>query len=185
MSRKLIPLPPVGEHSRAGKTPEPRAPRAGPSPARRRYRYRRRHTPHFYIVIAALTSAAVVCVLNTIAFVSRSIEIANVAFAAIGVTTLIVCAAFFWGFYMLMSGNIPVKRLKVFLPHAGVGVLSPLLYTLNISIDLDGLGTQPLTGLALACGFACFALLCIQFTMGRAVVRPEPLRLLRKSSTLE
>jgi hypothetical protein len=157
--------------------------RAARSPVRRRYRYRRRHTPHFYIVVTALSGAAVVCVLNVIAYRSQSVEISNFAFAAVGVTTLVVFAAYFWGIFMLMSGRIPIRRLKVLVPHAAVGVLSPLLYTLNISADLDGLGTQPIGGLGVACGLCSFCLLCLQFAMGRAVVRTEPLRLLAGRAT--
>jgi hypothetical protein len=145
----------------------------------RRHRYRRRHTPHFYIVIAALIAAAVVCVLNGIAFAREDVILASVAFAAVVAAMVVVSAAYFWGFYMLMSGNIPVKRLKILIPHAAVGVMSSLLYMLNVSASLDGLGAKPVSGVALACSLASFGVLGVQYLMGRAMVRPERLRVLR------
>jgi uncharacterized membrane protein len=149
-------------------------------PARRRgYRYHRRHTPHFYIVVAALSAAAGVGALHAIAYRTQSILLADVAFAAVLVAALIVFLAYFWGFYMLMSGHIPKRRLKLLISHAGVGTLSPLLYTLNICLALDGLGSQPVSLWMLCVSMLCFALLAVQFAMGRALVHPESLRLLR------
>jgi hypothetical protein len=62
-------------------------------------------------------------------------------------------------------------------PHAMVGVLSPLIYTLNISIDVDGVGQSPISGWSLTCSVVCLLLLAVQFAMGRLVVRPEKLHL--------
>lgn len=118
------------------------------------------------------------CVLNSVAYASKSIGLAQVAFGAIVVTALVVFAAFFWGFFMIMNGHIPARRLKVLLPHGAVGVLSPLLYTINISVALDAVGREPVSMVSLVCGYASLALLSVQFTMGRAVVRTPPLRLL-------
>lgn len=149
--------------------------------ARKRYRFRRRHTPHYYLVITALSGAALVCVLKTAAYLTKSVILASISFGAVVFTALAVSVAFFWGFYMVMNGNIPVRRLRVLAPHAMLGVLSPLFYTLNISVALDSVGTQPESGLSLVTSFFCLGLLGIQFRMGRAVVRPEPIRLLRRS----
>lgn len=148
-------------------------------PRRHVYRYRRRHTPHFYIVVSALSAAILVCGLHAIAYETQSVLMANVAFAGVVIAALAVFAAYFWGFYMLMSGHIPQKRLKILIPHAGVGTLSPLLYTLNISLALDGLGSQPVSLGMLCVSVLCLALLGLQFTMGRALVRTESLRLLK------
>jgi hypothetical protein len=163
-------------------SPSPRRPEGG-AKARRRYRYHRRHTPHFYLVITSLSCAAVVCVLTTAAFAERSVLLTQVAFAAIVVTALVICAAFFWGFFMLMDGNIPAHRIRVLIPHAAVGVLSPLLYTLNIAAGLDGLGAASAGAVSVACSYASLGVLCIQFAMGRSVVRPEPLKGLRRIDT--
>ncbi len=148
-------------------------------PAAKRYHYHRRHTPHFYLVISALSCATGVCVLKGIAFVNRSVPLATFSFFAVLLTALVVSAAFFWGFTMVMNGNIPTRRLKVLLPHAALGVLSPLLYTLNVSVDYSSVGNAPIGALSLGISLFCLLLLCVQFRMGRAVVRPEPLRLLR------
>ncbi|HEX8918457.1 MAG TPA: hypothetical protein VF898_08135 [Chloroflexota bacterium] len=146
--------------------------------APRRQRFRRRHTPHYFLVLAGLAGAVSVCTLNTIGFVNRSVQFAEICFAAVALTALLISVAFFWGFFMLMNGRIPSHRLRYFVPHGAVGVLSPLLYTLNISTALDDVGSQPVSGLSLVCSYACLGLLCIQFAMGKAVVRPPRLRVL-------
>lgn len=148
--------------------------------AARHHRYRRHHTLHYYIVLTALMLAATVIVLNTIAYRSQSVTMATVAFVAVAITTFVICTAFFWGFFMVMNGNVPIKRLKVLVPHACVGVLSPLIYTLNISVELDGVGQSPTTGLALATSIVCFGLLIVQFAMGKMVVRPGKLRVIQQ-----
>lgn len=155
--------------------------RVPPSPARRRYRYRRRHTPHFYIVSTGLSAAALVCVLDAIAFAVGSVVLANLAFVAVVIASLLVFIGYFWGFFMVMSGNIPVKRLKVLVPHAVVGTLAPLLYTINISLAIEGFDTQPVGAIAVLCSIVSFVVLCGQFVMGRAVVRPQPVHIVRKS----
>jgi hypothetical protein len=154
--------------------------RAARGSARQRYRFWRRHTPHYYLVLTAISAAVMVCLLNAWAFLSRSLMVSGVAFAMTLFAALAICTAFFWGFYMIMNGNIPVHRLKVLAPHAVVGFLSPLCYTLNISFDLDGVGSRPISGLSLACSAFCLLLLGVQFTMGKLVVRPEPLRVISR-----
>jgi len=129
-----------------------------------------------------LSGATLVCVVNTVAFATRGIGLAEVAFGLVLVTALVIFSAFFWGFYMAMSGNVPAGRLKYLLPHGAVGTLSPLFYTINISIDLDRLG-QRVNVWSLATSFGCLAILLIQFGMGKAVVRPEPLRILPRTGT--
>jgi hypothetical protein len=145
----------------------------------RRYRYLRQHTPHYYLVLTGITLALLVCGLNCWAFVTKGLLISEVAFGAVVVATLVIFTAFFWGFFMVMSGNIPAHRIRYFLPHGAVGVLSPLFYTLNISFDLEDLGVRPINGLSLVCSFLCLGLLGLQFAMGKRVVRPEPIRLLK------
>lgn len=162
---------------RARPVPEPRVVHRPAS--RRRYRYRRRHTPHYFFVLPAVSAAAGVCLLYWIAYLTRSIMLAEVAFAVVLLTALAVCVAYFWGFYMLMKGSIPQHRLKILIPHAGVGTLSPLLYTLNICFALDGLGSQPVTIWMLIISLLCLTLLGVQFTMGKALVRTGPLRVIK------
>jgi hypothetical protein len=151
------------------------------SPARQRYRYRRRHTPHYYIVSTGISAAALVSLLNAIAYATRSIALANAAFVAVLFASLAVFTGYFWGFFMVMSGNIPVKRLKVLIPHAAVGTLAPLLYTLNVSIAVDGLGVRPVSMMSVVGSALSLILLCVQFVMGKAIVRPQPLRIVRES----
>lgn len=128
-------------------------------------------------MIAGVFAASLVCVLNFIGYKTGSIQLAEWCFACIILANALISTAFFWGFFMVMNGHIPIKRIKVLLPHAMVGVLSPLLYTLNISINLEGLGAQSVSGLSLACSLACLALLAVQWMMGRAIVKPEPIRM--------
>ena len=146
--------------------------------AKPRYKYHRRHTVHYYLVIASVFASACVCVLNFIGYKTGSIQLAEVCFASIVLANALISTAFFWGFFMVMNGHIPTRRIKVLLPHATVGVLSPLLYTLNISINLDGLGAQSVSGLSLACSVGCLGLLAVQWMMGRAIVKPEPIRIM-------
>ncbi|MDQ2741961.1 MAG: hypothetical protein M3Z66_06640 [Chloroflexota bacterium] len=150
-----------------------------PGRARQRYRYFRRHTPHYYLVLSGISLALLVCLLNTWAFLSKSVPLSEVAFGAVAVTALVISTAFFWGFFMVMNGNIPAHRIRVFIPHGIVGCLSPLCYALNVSLDLEDLGVRPVSGLALACSVLCVGLLGIQFAMGKGVVHTEPIRLLR------
>lgn len=172
----------MGRPLRAVPGTRPRGPSSRPA-SRHRYKFHRPHKLHYYFVMASITMAVVVCTLNTIAYATRRLDLADVAFAAILVAALTIFCTFFLGFFMLMNGNIPAKRLKYLIPHGAVGTLSPLLYTLNIAAALDGLGTQPVGIVSLATSYASFALLGIQFAMGKAVVRPDPLRLLRGRGT--
>lgn len=157
--------------------PTPRVVR-GPAP-RRRYRYHRRHTVHYYLVLTGVSAAAGVCLLYGAAYRTGSIVMGELAFAGAMVAGLAVFVAYFWGFYMLMSGNIPLQRVKILIPHAAVGTLSPLLYTLTICFGLDGLGSQPVTVWMPIISLLCLALLGVQFTMGKALVRPQPLRVIK------
>ncbi len=147
--------------------------------ARRRFKYWRRHTPHFFLATAAIASAAVLCVVEGVAFVAGGVTLTEAAFAVTCVTTGIVFAAYFWGFFMVMSGNIPVDRIKVFLPHAIVGTLSPLVYMLNLSLLFDSITATRLPGSSLALSIVSLGLLAIQFFMGKRVVRVERPRLLK------
>jgi hypothetical protein len=153
------------------------------APRRRRpYHYVRRHTPHYFIVLSGISCAIIVCALNAWAFITRSLLLSDVAFAAVSVTAVVISVAFFWGIYMVMSGNIPAHRIKVFVPHGIVGVLSPIFYTLNISFDLNDLGIRPTSGLSLGCSLVCLALLGVQFAMGKAVVHSDPLQVIKAAS---
>ena len=142
----------------------------------RKHRFYRRHTPHYYLVVGGFVGAAAVSILDIAAFTSRSPLLAEISFAAVLLTAGLIFSAFFWGFYMLMNWRAPFHRLKFVIPHAAVGMLSPLIYTLNVSLELDSLG-RSLPGWALAAALVSFALLCLQFSMGKAVVHAEPLRL--------
>lgn len=168
-------------------SPHPTSPRGGPvhHAPRRRYRFYRPHKVHYYLVITGIGLAILVCVLNTAAYVTQRMDLSMVAFFAILVTALIIFVAFFLGFTMVAGGHIPARRLKYVLPHAAVGMLSPLLYTLNISAALDTLGTGPVSRLSVTVSYVCLGLLLIQFAMGKAVVRPEPLRLVSSQGIRE
>jgi len=154
------------------------APRPASGPARRRYRYWRKHTPHYYLVLTALPCAVTVCILNAIAFFSRSILMAEVAFYATLATTLIILLTFFWGFCLVLTVNVPAHRMKYLIPHAAVGVLSPLAYSLNISLVVDTVGEQPVGAGLLIISCLCLALLLLQFSMGKGVVYNKPLYLI-------
>lgn len=146
---------------------------------RRRFHYFHRHTPHFYLVLAGISGAIVSFLMSLLAFDRRSIELSNIAFGVVAATSLVIFCAFFWGFYMLASGNIPTHRLRVFVPHAMVGVLAPLFYTINICLDLENVGIAPISEGAVICSGLCIVMLGIQFTMGKRVVRREPLHIVR------
>lgn len=148
--------------------------------ARRRYRFRRRHTPHFYIVTAALSMALLLCAVDIVVWQESSLVAVHVAFGILAVTCLTVMAAYFWGFYMAMSGNIPTDRLKIFIPHAVVGSLSPLIYVLNLTVAFDSVDQPRLNGLSLVLAFVSVGILIIQYSMGRRVVRVERLQLLTR-----
>ncbi len=153
-------------------------PRPSRGPARRRYRYRRKHTPHYYLVLTALPCAVAVCILDAIAFFSRSILMAEIAFSATLVTTLVILITFFWGFCLILTINVPVHRMKYLIPHAAVGALSPLAYSLNISLVVDTVGRQPVGAGLLITSCLCLALLLLQFSMGKGVVYNKPLYLI-------
>ncbi|MDQ2742439.1 MAG: DUF2231 domain-containing protein [Chloroflexota bacterium] len=153
-------------------------PRPAAGPARRRYRYWRKHTPHYYLVLTALPCALVVCILNAIAFFSRGILMAELAFYATLATTLIILVTFFWGFCLVLTIEVPVHRMKYLIPHAAVGLLSPLVYSLNISFIVDTVGSQPVNAGVLVTSCLCLALLLLQFSMGKGVVYNKPLYLI-------
>lgn len=147
--------------------------------ARRRFKFRRRHTPHFYLVVGAVAGASCLCLVDAVAYVLGGTALGVVAFGMTLLASVLVFAAYFWGFFMVMNGNIPVARMKVFLPHAVVGTLSPLVYMLNVSLLFDTLGSGPLPGWALALAVLSLSLLAVQFLMGRRVVRVERPRVLK------
>lgn len=149
--------------------------------ARRRYRFHRRHTPHYYLVAAGLTGAALVCVLNVVAFLTQRVDLATAAFVLVTITAITLYLAYFWGIFMVSSGHIPARRVMVV--HGMVGTLAPLFYTININAAIDGVGMRPLSGVSLVVGFAGLAMLVGQVLLGRAVVRPEPLRIIRREDT--
>lgn len=153
-------------------------PRKGKRPRPRRHRYWRRHTPHYYIVLSGVGSAAGGTVLDAVAYEDKSPRLAEIAFGATSFTALLIYIAFFWGFYLLMNWRIPAGRIKYFIPHGIVGTLSPLIYVLNVSLQLDVLG-KPLPGWALILSLVTLGLLCVQFAMGKVVVHVSPLRVIR------
>lgn len=159
------PLPPRGRRS------------ARPAP-KRRHKFYRPHKVHYYLVLTGISLAVLVCGLNTVAYLTRRVDLANATFAAVLVTALVIFVAFFMGFYMVAAGNIPVSRLKYLLPHAAAGMLSPLVYTLNIAASLDSIGEGPVSRFSVIASFVCLGLLLVQFAMGKAIVRPDPLRLI-------
>lgn len=171
MGRGLPAIPPT--------RPSPVKRQPGRRGARKKRTYYRPHKVHYYLVLTGISLAIGVCVLNTVGYATHRVDLADVAFWAIAAAALVICSAFFMGFFMIMNGNIPSKRIRILAPHAVVGTLSPLFYTLNIAAALDGLGTRPVTLLSLVVSYLCLVLLAVQFAMGKAVVRPEPLRLLK------
>jgi|SRR5579884_833932 len=172
--------------------PEPSSSRAGlerpvfvePILKRKRYRFRRKHTPHFYLVTAALTCAALLAGLEGVDIASRSVTLGNVSFWLTCATALVVFAAYFYGFFLIMHRDIPASRMKVILPHAIVGTLSPLVYAMNVTIAFDDLGSRPVTGFAFGAALVSFFLLCGQYRMGRAVVKVDRPRILRPPQRL-
>jgi hypothetical protein len=146
---------------------------------RRRYRYLRAHKPHYYFVLSGITCASIVLVLETAAYLNRSVQLAEVAFGAVAVTTLVIFCAFFCGFYMALSGTVPIHRLKYVVPHGAVGVLAPLFYTLNISFGVEGVGREPVSAGMVLSSALCLVMLVVQFAMGKAVVHQEPLHLVK------
>jgi hypothetical protein len=60
-----------------------------------------------------------------------------------------------------------------------VGTLSPLIYMLNISLALDAVGRRPVGFVSLMCACASLGVIILQFTMGKRVVKVEPLRVVR------
>ncbi|MGH2449121.1 MAG: hypothetical protein ACRDFS_11045 [Chloroflexota bacterium] len=146
---------------------------------RRRSHYARQHRVHYYLVLAGVSAAAIEVLLNLAAFLSGDLLLSDIAFAGVCITSLIIFVAFFLGINMIMNGHIPSHRIKILIPHATVGMLAPLFYTLNIAVDLPTVGSAPISGLALAVNCCCLALLAVQFTMGKRVVRTEPLRLIQ------
>ena len=91
--------------------------------SRRRFKYWRRHTPHFYLALTAIAAASLLSLSDGIAFLIGGVVLCGIAFAMTGVTAIAVFSAYFWGFFMVMNGNIPLARIKVFIPHAVVGSL--------------------------------------------------------------
>lgn len=141
----------------------------------RRWRYWRRHTPHFYLVLLAVSCALLACGTTVVAYVGGGLTLGAVAVVTVGIATLTVSVAYFWGFFLLLSGQVPAHRFRVLLPHACVGTLSPLAFMLNFSLALDGLGRRPVSLWLAGLMSASVGLLGVQFAMGRAVVhRPRP-----------
>jgi hypothetical protein len=118
-------------------------------------------------------------VIDGLAFSLGGVVLSTAAFAMTGVAAIAVFSVYFWGFFMVMSGNIPLARIKVFLPHAAVGTLSPLVYMLNLSLLFDSIGSATFPGSSLTLAISSLALLGIQFVMGKRVVRVERPRLLK------
>jgi len=161
--------------------PGPATGSSSASKRRRRRRYWRAHKPHYYFVVSGIGCAAAVLALDTAAYLSRSTQLAEIAFGAVLLTTVVIFSAFFCGFYMALSGTVPVHRLRYVVPHGAVGMLAPLFYTLNISFALEGVGREPVNGGMLVSSALCLLLLLVQFGMGKAVVHQEPLHLVKST----
>lgn len=147
-------------------------PRVTRAPRRRRFR---RHTPHFYLVLIAVACAIGLCPLEIAAYLGKSLTVGAIACIAAGITTVAVSVSFFWGFFLLLNGQLSSRRFRIVFPHAAVGTLSPLLYMLNFSLALDGAGHRPVSMPLVALSLFSVFLLGIQFVMGRSVVyRPRP-----------
>lgn len=147
--------------------------------ARPRYRFRRSHKPHFYLGTSALVLALLLCVADLAALVHPSTATGELAFVVLIATLVAMLGSYFLGFFMVMDGNIPLHRIKVFLPHALVGSLSPLLYMLNFTIALDGAGRRPLALVSMLFAFVSAAAIGAQYLLGRRVTRVEGLRVVR------
>lgn len=141
----------------------------------RRWRYWRRHTPHFYLVLIAATCAVLACAATAAAYLNGGLVLGSTAAVMVGAAALAVCFAYFWGFFLLLSGQVPTNRFKFVVPHACVGTLSPLLFMLTFSLALDGMGKRPVSLWLVGLTAAGVLLLAVQATMGRAIVyRPRP-----------
>ena len=161
-------------------TPNPAASSVADAPvrARHRHKFRRRHKPHFFTGTGALSLAVTLATADMIGVISDSVFVAELAFIALCLTLICVLGSYFLGFFMVMDGNIPLHRVKVFLPHALVGALSPLLYMLNFSLAFDTLGTRPVQMYGLALALFSGLLIAIQYFMGTRVTKVEGLRLI-------
>jgi len=147
---------------------------------KRRFRYRHRHTPHYFLVLLGIGGAIVSFGGSLLAFTQHSVELSEIAFGVVTATSLIIFSAFFWGFTMLAGGNIPAHRIRIFVPHAIVGTLAPLFYTVNLSLDLQNLGAGPISAAGVTTSGLSIVMLGIQFAMGKRVTHREPLRLVPK-----
>lgn len=122
----------------------------------------------------------VASVLTGVSFFTRQVTVAYVSFAMILLTSMLIFAAFFWGFSLVLIGRIPPRRLKYLAPHAAVGLLSPLLYTINVSFALDILDGKPASGALVISTTTSVLLLLVQFSMGKAVVHRAAIHLVRR-----
>lgn len=130
------------------------------------------------MVTTAISLAALLCVVDIGAYASASTWATHLAFGVLTAAFIGVLVSYFYGIFMAMNGNIPTSRLKIFLPHAVVGSLTPLVYMLNLSIAFDNLDQRRLGLFSLVAAFISLGVITVQYLMGRRVVRVDRLKIL-------
>jgi hypothetical protein len=131
------------------------------------------HSPHFYLALGGIAAAVVACALNLWAYYDEGLLLTKVSFAMAVLTAAILYAAWFWGVFLLMSGN-SVRRLSLLLVHATLGSISPLLYTMAFGLQMDTLSSQPVGGLEVGLEFLGLLMLLTQLGTGRLMRRRRP-----------
>ncbi len=113
-------------------------------------RHVRRDTPHLYLALVSLLSSVIACVLQLWAYYDEGIASTQVAFAALAVATGLVFSTFFWGFFLVMSGDgidsphqISGNSRDTWVPQ------SPALYARHLR---GAAGRRPATSWRRGCG---------------------------------
>jgi len=135
---------------------------------------RRRAGIHYRLAITGYLAALVVAALNVWAYYDERLVVSQIGFAAAGVATLILLTTWFWGVFMVMNGRIMTGRVVYLLFHATLGSISSLLYTMVIGLQMDSLGSQPVSGLDVSLELAAVAALSVQIISGWLMLNRWP-----------
>lgn len=125
-----------------------------------------RRGANFYLAIAGVIGGVVVFGVTLWAYYTETSSATKIAFSATCLVASVLFFTFLWGFSLAMSGVISRNRIAYLVAHGALGSISPLLYTLIISAELQDTLNRPVSDLDLGLAFASVWVLVIQFMSG-------------------
>jgi hypothetical protein len=111
----------------------------------------------------------VTCCVNLWAYYDERALSTELGFWCAAVTAGVLFAAWFWGAFLLMSGVMSGERFGVLVVHAALGSVLPLVFMLQVSVQLETFTSQPVGEGEVLIDIAGVVAVLIQAAMGWSV----------------